>query len=419
MKRLERLKLYGEGLVPVATPALVARYNETLEELGLEATRLERFHIDGLGWSPEIAEERGRRYYLSHGMANPLAVIVTPDQRHKPVYTPFTSYDRRLMATYFERFLPEIADVTRDTAIWLDFDRQLSRFNSPCDLLLVPYVKVRSHAGRLTEAGVEQQTLAERFQGEESAWFDPELRQRILDSAQRHGDLRFRRLVIPDLRYDEVQSFYTGLFNGLFVIRDLPHRDHLLILQDDETGKAHEDCSRDIWSLSHRTLPLCLFDEKVIDLDMTWYRQHPDALREKLEYLALDAICDADPEVDFAGLTLPQRQQRLTALAGGVPDVYFELERLIVQLDSTSPDPHDLSSELRSILWHPHGRFAAGTIENDLIWQLLCRLSPLDVMRLYIVDKESFFAAYRSWPESKKRWTAQRIADRYRPRMDR
>lgn len=417
MERLERLRLFGDGLVPVATPALVGRYNETLAELGLPPTELAEFNVDGMGWSPEIAAERGERYYLSHGMAHPLAVIVTPDQRNKPVYAPFASYDRRLMKAYFDQFLPEIADVTRDTALWLDLDRQLSRFSSPRDLLLVNYVTVRSNAGRLTAAAREQRRLVDRFRNEELGWFDAELRSRIVDSARAHGDLRFRRLYIPDLKFDEVKTFYTGLFGGLFVLRHLVRSEHLLVFQDErefEKGGRDDDARL----VSDPDLVGLLLEEEVVEVDLDWYRRHLDALREKHEYLTGETICGADPEVDFGALTLPQRNQRIAALGAEVPETYFELERLVVQLERGPVDREDLSRELLLILLHPHERFAAGGIEREAIWQLLCRLSPLDFVRLYVADKEAFFEAYRSWPESKKRWAARRIAGTYRARMD-
>ena len=419
MKRLEQLKLFGDGLVAVTTPALVDRYNETLQNLGLKPTELSAFHIDGIGWSPEIAEERGQRYYLSHGMANPLAVILTPDQRNKPIYAPFTSYDRRLMAAFFDRFLPEIADITRDTAICLDFDRQLSRFNRPQDLLLVRHVRVRSHAGKLSESGRWQQTLVDRLHNEEHAWFDANLRRLIRESAAEHGDLRTRRLAIPDLRYEEVQTFYTGLFGGLFVLRDLRHSEHLMILQHPDAGGERTEHDSECWSLHDPELVKQLIAEQVVDLDMDWYQEHPDVLREKMEYLAAEALCAADPNVDFGRLTAPRRRSRIRALGEAMPSTYFELERLIAELSVDAAEAAALSPELQLLLLHPHGRFGAGTVESDLIWQLLCRLCPLDAMRLYIADKELFFEVYKSWPESKKRWAAHRIASHYRPRMDR
>ena len=84
---------YQQHLVEVSSPALVKRYNAALESLGLKPTKLSSFHLDGRGWSPEIANEQTNDY-LSHGPANALAIILSPDQRDKPLYAPSTSFDK-------------------------------------------------------------------------------------------------------------------------------------------------------------------------------------------------------------------------------------------------------------------------------------------------------------------------------------
>ena len=48
--------LFGRGLVPIATPKGVAMFNEALGTLGIGPTKLTRFDIDGIGWSPQIGQ---------------------------------------------------------------------------------------------------------------------------------------------------------------------------------------------------------------------------------------------------------------------------------------------------------------------------------------------------------------------------
>ena len=152
MKRLIDNGLFGAGLILLKTPEMIARYNATLRSLGLEPTALKQFSIDGAGWSPEIAHEQGDNFYLSHGVANQLAIIATPDQENMPIHFPFTSYDRRLMQAYFASFRQEIADLTGSTFIFLDIDQEMVEFESPHDLLLIDNVVIRSKAGNLIDA---------------------------------------------------------------------------------------------------------------------------------------------------------------------------------------------------------------------------------------------------------------------------
>ena len=94
MKALQESGFFGKGLVAVVDPHMVARYNACLQALGVSPTALERFAIDGLGWSPQVAREKDDPDYLSHGEANLYAIILSPEQAGRPVYRPMHSFDR-------------------------------------------------------------------------------------------------------------------------------------------------------------------------------------------------------------------------------------------------------------------------------------------------------------------------------------
>ena len=63
MKKLKAANLYRGELIPISGK-LVTRYNQCLTKLGFTKTKLKTFSIDGIGWSPEIAEEKGEIHYL-------------------------------------------------------------------------------------------------------------------------------------------------------------------------------------------------------------------------------------------------------------------------------------------------------------------------------------------------------------------
>ena len=117
MDQLMEAKLFGEGLLSVDAASVETNYNECLTELGIEPSTLQSFKVDGMGWSPEIAREKADVLYLSAGIPNQLGIIVSPNQRNKPIYFPFHSYDRLLMDHYFSRFKTEVADITASRGI--------------------------------------------------------------------------------------------------------------------------------------------------------------------------------------------------------------------------------------------------------------------------------------------------------------
>lgn len=156
------MNLYQQQLLEVSSPELVKRYNEGLEALDLKPTGLSSFHIDGRGWSPEIALEQSEDY-LAHGTANSLAIILSPEQRSIPIYKPLTSLDTAVLQQYCNTYAREIADTTKNAALCLELDHTPRQYANVADVLSFESVTVKSSAGNFGNAAQEQETLIKQF----------------------------------------------------------------------------------------------------------------------------------------------------------------------------------------------------------------------------------------------------------------
>lgn len=421
MKRLIENGLFGAGLVLVKTPGMIARYNDCLKSLDIEPTALQEFSVDGMGWSPEIAQEKDDNFYLSHGIANQLAIIISPDQNNKPIHFPFTSFDRRMMQAYFKRFEAEIADLTASGCVWLDIDQEMVEYGNPSDLLLVDYIVIRSDAGKLMKAAEQQKELVNCFNSEDNAWLSPHVRAELMKSASEVGDLRFRRIDIPDMQFDDMNSFYTMAFGGMFVFRDLGDDNHsLLVMEDQVEAKKIKKSSGTrvclLYDARSRTIGR-LISEGLIDIDLEWYSNNPDELKRKRGALVLNAICNGYPDIDYCAVNSAKRKNLIIQLGKGMPKVFFELEKLIKKLRTGQiPNLRNLSVKLKSILMHPAPNLSDS--EREVVWQMICKISPLEILRLYISDKDLFFRKYQTWPESKKAWVVNFLKNHYQPEME-
>ena len=416
MKYLEQAGLFGEGLVPVYIPKMVDRYNSCLKDIGLEPTALTHFSIDGMGWSPEIAAEKKDNFYLSHGGANQFAIILSPRQYKKPIYFPFYSFTRNLMREVFDRYLRHIADITRDTALWLDIDQDLSHYLNPMDLLMLDSIVVHVFSiNRMMNAAKHQRKLTRRFIDTEE-WFDPELRQKIIQSAEKHGDLRFRRILIPDIPFNETTNFYTMAFDGLYVIRDnLKKENFLLILENEEMLKELGEDIKGVSSTSDFRLPSRLVYEGLARFDASYYRQHPDLLNIKRECIFVDILSTHRPELNYEELNLGQKKRFVRELKDVLPKEFFEIEHFAKQIKHGRPSMR-LSYNMIKILMYPASDLSPSL--KDIIWQLITEINPMDVILLYTYNKSKFFDLYQIWPESKKNWAVNLIKKHYSPRMN-
>lgn len=419
MHKLQKLidaGLFGAGLTAVDTPLMVDRYNQCLGQLGIEPTTLQSFSIDGIGWSPEVATEKNDVAYLCAGIANPMGVILSPNQNKRPIYFPFSSYERPMMYAYFDRHINSIADITTTSYIGLDIDQDLTRYETPSDLALVRYVVLRSVAGGLFDAAKRQKEIVDAINGDGLAWFDQKLRNELAESGMRWGDLRHRRADISDFRFD-INSFHTQAFGGVFVLRSQHDGATTLVLEDVALLQKQRRATLKELYIRQKDLGKILQEKGFIELNLEWYRAHPDVIDHKKECMLADAVCAQNPDIDFAGMKVAQRRQWAHRLADTLPVLYHRLERVSQELANGGlVEEEDLTKDVVQALWRPSPQLSED--DQDVVWLLLCRLQPHDVYRLYVSDKSSFYTTYEQWPVSKQDWATKFIREKYIPRMN-
>ncbi|WP_027126890.1 DUF6638 family protein [Gelidibacter mesophilus] len=402
MEKLKAAHLFRNDLIPISGK-LVERYNQCLKKLGLTVTKLTSFSIDGLGWSPEIAEEKKEIHYLNNGEANPNAIIITPLQKGKPVYVPFHTFDRDMMQHIFRNHGDRINDITRDCAICVDFDQYIDAFYEPLDVLKYKDISISFKLiNDLDKVQKLQFQLVDTFK-QGNNFIDENLHQQLLDSAKTYGDLRHRNLELHEL-YFSTDSFYTRAFNGVFVLRDFITP--IVVFEDEKWHKeAIKDTSHDvlIYHISQPELMDKLRDHLIIEYDLDAVVKTPryerikkfmfSQLLKEPQHPIKDIL---DDKVLFKGylnkLSIENRKK--------VMSVELYLEKMEVNNQHKLADIVDV--ELFEALHQPHSSLNAK--HQDLIWKLLVNISSLDVLFMYWYDKEQFYKNYKDWDDSLKDW---------------
>ncbi|MBO3098036.1 DUF6638 family protein [Gelidibacter pelagius] len=407
MEKLKEAQLFRNDLIPISGK-LVERYNQCLKILGLTETSLTSFSIDGLGWSPEIAEEKKEIHYLNNGEANPNAIIITPFQKGKPVYMPFHTFDREMMQLIFKTHGDQINDITRDCAICVDFDQYIDAFYEPLDVLKYKDISISFKLiNNLDKVQKQQFELIDTFKQEHN-FIDENLHQRILDSAKTYGDLRHRNLELKEL-YFSTDSFYTKAFGGVYVLRDFITP--IVVFEDEKWHKeAIKDTSHDvlIYHISQPELLEKLRDHLIIEYDLDEVVK--TARYERIKKFMFSTFLKntqhpikdiLDDKVLFKGYLnkLPIEDRKK------VMSVELYLEKMEVSNQYKLADIVDV--ELFEALQQPHSSLNAK--HQDLIWRLLVNISSLDVLFLYWYDKEQFYNNYKEWDDSLKDWVIATI----------
>lgn len=405
MQELIAAGLFGKGLICIDVPHLVRRYNECLIDMGLEPTTLTSFHIDRMGWSPEIAAEKKNDYYLSHGDANPLVIIIVPLQERAPIYFPMHSFDWRLMDEWFGVHRKQVIDLTKETGLWLDIDQEVDLYAEPRDLLMVTeiIIKVRAPNG-LIERAREQSLLVRKFLANESSHRDDTLLAALEESARESGDLRMRHLVMKNTLFSNVTDFYSRAFGGTFVLRS-KNRVPLLFVR--EAKRADNERV----FLADETIVPTLEEHGYVSKDASWWSSHLFYLKIVAESFLMEVLDEVEPETEFLSLG-SAKQKALIVKHQEKLKTYLDLLRVVKTLE-TGSGTVETPVYLEHFLLHPSRDLEK--VSREVVEQLLTYVNGgRNVILFYRHQKTAFVEAYtKRWKSPRREWARVRIREHY------
>ncbi|MFA5993460.1 MAG: DUF6638 family protein [Parcubacteria group bacterium] len=413
MRKIHELILRGGGLIPIDEPEMVRRYNACLIDMGLRPTELKRFHIDCMGWSPEIAEEKGDNSYLSYSEANPLAIILMPKQRYAPIYFPFHSFDWALMKQWFDMHTLQIVEITKSSGIWLDIDQEVETYQDLRDLLMVDGVIVRANTpSRIMQESAQQRELVRNIMQERDIIMIEDLALSLAESAKSIGDMRYRQVVIGDMQFSDVSIFYTRAFGGSFVFCGVGLRgdDNHFVLNKNTAWRA-----KGVDSIIDRNIFARLEKLGLIDYEVGWWKNEIHQLKIMRDSFLMEVLDVKFPEVAFYELNSAKQKGLIQDVSEELPVEYFELKYLIKTLEK-GEIPKKIDDCIRPFLAHPSSKTNA--LAAEVLWHVLTLVCDgRQIVHLYRYDKDDFFVAYDSWKTPRQKWARKMIEEYYQYRL--
>jgi hypothetical protein len=172
-------------LFAVDDALLVARYGQALDALGAGTTALPRFHVDALGYSPEIACERGDPCYLGQGPDHPSLILLSVDQLAGPILQPNAGFAGPAFRTVEPELGPALAALTLAEPVFGEISHEASTSGGPERLGLVTQLKLALETpSRRVETARELETLREHLATSEHDWHDEAFVARMLERAR-------------------------------------------------------------------------------------------------------------------------------------------------------------------------------------------------------------------------------------------
>ncbi len=387
---------------------MVERYNKCLVKLGFKPTKLTSFSIDGIGWSPEIAEEKNKIFYLNNGEANPHAILITPLQKGLPIYNPYHSFDVELMKLVFRTHEKKIQNITRDSAICIDFDQYIDVFYEPLDVLKYEEIIIKFHLiDNLQKAKKEQLKLIETFK-KDTNFIDENIHQQLLASAKKYGDLRNRNITLDPIVYTS-DSFYTKAFGGIYLLRNFIKP--ILVFEEDEAYReAINDTTYDVlmFHISQSELIAQLKDHFIIECNLS-KEVKTDRYDRIKKFIFGEVLTDTQHPVSDILEDKMLFKSYLNKIDIKSRKKVMSVERYLEKKKSNSDlkIKDIVNQEFYFALHKPHSSLRPH--HQDLIWKLLINISSKDVLFWYWYDKEDFYKNFKTWQETKKDWVIETI----------
>ncbi|MEM6727915.1 MAG: DUF6638 family protein, partial [Pseudomonadota bacterium] len=221
MKLLIEKGLMFGNLVPVRSPALVARYNRALKHLTGKETKLDEFHVDISGFSPEIGAELGDPLYLNHAGVNRQFILLTLDQKRAPLLDARFSTSRDILRRFIDANEAELFALTTQDAVAGELVNSVFAASDPARLFDIRKIRVEADTTRETVAkAAELGRLIDRFKTEAEAWYDDVLIAEMIGLAKETGDVVRNPVRLERMDFEQ-SDFWTALFGGIYVFRDV------------------------------------------------------------------------------------------------------------------------------------------------------------------------------------------------------
>ena len=404
MKRLIEKGLMFGNLIEASSPALVERYNRAMKALCGRETKLTDFHVDLSGFSPEIGDELGDMAYLNPNGCNRSFILLTTAQKSAPLLNMVFSTTRDILLDFMEANEAQLFALTARDVVMGTLQSGVYEMSSPAKLLDIRQITVEADTtgGHVAAAG-QLTGMLDRFRSEPEGWRDDALIADMIELAKRTGDVTRVPISLNPRTYPQ-RSFWTSLFGGLYLFRDVKFPAMIV------RGPVGQVPISPVFNLTQRNeIAEFLTRNNLAEPIVTARGMDAGAvIRQKMDFILVDAADRLGIEIGDARRT--ELRKVAFTLGDALPLEFQGLGALLRWVEDKGDWPR-ITSE------HPayfYSFRAAPGPQRDLVNMLLAELSPMDVRQMFITHKELFYASYATWSERKRQYVADFLEREYK-----
>lgn len=406
---------------------LVDNYNRALEKAVGVKTGLTSFFVDKRGESREICDELGE-HYLQSGPAHRYCIIVSPDQRNAGLVHEEFSFDNEIIDFLYENYLPSISVATRVDALYGEIEDGVGHYETLEDLLLIRkiHLEIQTPSTFMTKARTLQGYIMRlRRNPDLLIKNDSIVPKRILELVNEVGDVRNYNLN-PIQATLEMGTFYTRLFDGVVVFRDIRDEDVIDMKRPDENRRQSKRKRKD------NPTTIVIYDTKdykpedgpavkfihmqatedVLDflIDSEYATYSDDLIDSRITRLEEERLVDGG--YDVTAISREEKTKALHDYSVDMPEEWSALRALKRKIGIGYKFDEVIDSypaTVRAMLLEPVR--GDGGDEYLAVEHLLTKLFPRDYEKMYFHNMEDLMKIFQSGNERKRKYIGHVLSD--------
>lgn len=405
MRLIEKGLMFG-NLIRVDSSVLVARYNRALQHLSDKQTKLDAFHIDISGYSPEIGDELGDDLYLNHEGVNRQFILLTTEQKTAPLLNVHFSTSRSILRHFIQANEAELFALTARDAVAGELVNSVYVAKSAAKLFDIRQIKVEADTTEGTVAtAAKLGEMINRFKMEDDAWFDDVLIADMIGLAKKTGDVVRNPVSLRQMTFQQ-DNFWTAKFGGLYVFRGV---EHPAAIAGGDKKKLGDLPIPFVFDLSETTAiaKFLLINDLIEPIIEARGIDAAAILHQKMDFVVAEVASKMGE--DLTGATRRDLRNMGRRYADDLPEEWQGLAALVRWSDEGGAWPH-ITSEHPAYFYTLRAKDHA---DADLVNMLLAQLTPLDIRQLFICHKEAFYSTYATWSDEKKEYVADFLHREY------
>ena len=405
MRLIEKGLMFG-NLIRVDSSVLVARYNRALQHLSDKQTKLDAFHIDISGYSPEVGDELGDDLYLNHEGVNRQFILLTTEQKTAPLLNVHFSTSRSILRHFIQANEAELFALTARDAVAGELVNSVYVAKSAAKLFDIRQIKVEADTTEGTVAtAAKLGEMINRFKMEDDAWFDDVLIADMIGLAKKTGDVVRNPVSLRQMTFQQ-DNFWTAKFGGLYVFRGVEHPAAIACGDKKKLGDLPIPY---VFDLSETTAiaKFLLINDLIEPIIKARGIDAAAILHQKMDFVVAEVASKMGE--DLTGATRRDLRNMGRRYADDLPEEWQGLAALVRWSDEGGPWPH-ITSEHPAYFYTLRAKDHA---DADLVNMLLAQLTPLDIRQLFICHKEAFYSTYATWSDEKKEYVADFLHREY------